>query len=160
MRSLLALSPHPLRTDVGLLVVRLALGTVMIAHGWQKLDSQGFTATADGFAALGIPAPEGAAAYAIGVELVGGVLLLLGALTPLVGLLVAADMAGALWFVHRDAFFATEGGYEFVLVLGAAGLALAATGAGRLSVDRFLARGGSSTSSDTPQERPEAALSR
>lgn len=139
MKTLLGIHATTLRQDVGLLALRVVLGAVLIAHGWQKLDSQGFGPTADGFGAMGIPAPEAAAAYAIGVELVGGALLVLGALTPLVGLLVAADMAGAFWYVHRDAFFANEGGYEFVLTLGVLGLGLAALGAGRLSVDRLLA---------------------
>ncbi|MDO9455940.1 DoxX family protein [Nocardioides sp.] len=158
MKTLLGIHPSSLRQDAGLLVLRVVLGVVMIAHGWQKLDGQGFGATADGFDALGIPLPDAAAAYAIGIELVGGVLLLLGALTPLVGLLVAADMAGAFWYVHRDAFFANEGGYELVLVLGAIGLALAATGAGRLSLDGLLA-GRSTTASPTASDpRPRSAV--
>ncbi|MFB9313615.1 DoxX family protein [Nocardioides plantarum] len=164
MKHVLGIQPTTLRTDLGLLGLRLVLGVVMIAHGWQKLDTQGFTATADGFDAMGIPAPEAAAAYAIGVELVGGALLLVGVLTPLVGLLVAADMAGAFWYVHRDAFFATEGGYEFVLVLGVLGAALAATGAGRLSVDRLLvptpAPDAGATGSDASAGQREDVLSR
>ena len=134
---------HPRTTplaDVGLLVGRLALGAVMIAHGLQKLDQGGFSGTADGFAAMGIPAASAAAAFAIAVEVGGGILILLGALTPVVGVLWAANMAGAWWYVHRDAFFAAEGGYELVMVLGALGLLLAATGPGRLSVDALLTR--------------------
>ena len=126
--------------DVMLLVARLALGAVMIAHGWQKLDQGGLGGTADGFEAMGIPLAPAAAAFAIAIEVGGGVLVLLGALTPVVGVLWALNMAGAWWFVHRDAFFAADGGYELVLVLGVLGLVLAVTGAGRLSVDRFLTR--------------------
>jgi putative oxidoreductase len=126
--------------DVVLLVARLALGAVMIAHGWQKLDQGGLGGTADGFAAMGIPLAPAAAAFAIAVEIGGGALVLLGALTPLVGVLWALNMAGAWWFVHRDAFFVAEGGYELVLVLGVLGLVLACTGPGRVSVDRLLDR--------------------
>ena len=126
--------------DIALLVARLALGAVMIAHGWQKLDQGGLGGTADGFAAMGIPLAPAAAAFAIAIEIGGGVLVLLGALTPVVGVLWALNMAGAWWFVHRDAFFAGEGGYELVMVLGALGLVLAGTGAGRLSVDALLTR--------------------
>lgn len=134
---------HPRTTplaDVALLVARLALGAVMIAHGWQKLDQQGVGGTADGFDAMGIPAANAAALFTISVELGGGVLILLGALTPLIGVLWALNMAGAWWYVHRDAFFTTEGGYEYVLVLGALGIVLAGTGAGRLSVDALFTR--------------------
>ena len=126
--------------DIVLLAARLALGTVMIAHGWQKLDQGGLGGTADGFGAMGIPLAPAAAAFAIALELGGGVLILLGALTPLVGVLWALHMAGAWWFVHRDAFFVADGGYELVLVLGALGLVLASTGPGRLSVDHLLTR--------------------
>lgn len=139
MKTLLGIHPTTSVQDVGLLLARLCLGAVMIAHGWQKLDGQGFTATADGFGAMGIPLPEAAAAYAIVVELVGGALLIAGLLTPVVSVLVAADMAGAYWYVHRDGgFFAADGGYEFVMVLALFALTLAAFGAGRLSFDRFL----------------------
>ena len=126
--------------DVVLLFARLALGAVMIAHGWQKLDQGGLGGTADGFAAMGIPVAPASAAFAIALEIGGGALVLLGALTPVVGVLWALNMAGAWWFVHRDAFFTADGGYEQVLVLGALGLVLAATGSGRLSVDHLLAR--------------------
>ena len=126
--------------DVVLLLARLALGAVMIAHGWQKLDQGGLGGTADGFAAMGIPLAPAAAAFAIAIEIGGGVLVLLGALTPVIGVLWALHMAGAWWFVHRDAFFVADGGYELVLVLGLLGLVLASTGAGRLSVDHLLTR--------------------
>ena len=135
-------TPLPRRAlvDVALLVGRVALGSVMIAHGLQKLDQGGLSGTADGFAAMGIPAPTASAAFALAVELGGGVLLLVGALTPVVGVLWALNMAGAWWFVHRDAFFASDGGYELVMALAVLGLVLAATGAGRWSVDGLLAR--------------------
>lgn len=136
-------SIHPRTTpaaDLALLLARVALGAVMVAHGLQKLDQGGLGGTADGFAAMGIPAPTVAAAFAIAVEVGGGVLVLLGALTPVVGVLWAANMAGAWWYVHRDAFFAGEGGYELVMVLGVLGLVLAGTGPGRVSVDALLAR--------------------
>ena len=144
---------HPRTTplaDVALLVGRLALGGTMIAHGVQKLDQGGLGATAEGFAAMGIPAAGAAALFAISVEVVGGALILLGALTPVVGVLWALNMAGAWWFVHRDAFFAGEGGYELVMVLGALGLVLAGTGAGRLSVDALLTRGRTTTHEREP----------
>lgn len=154
------LGSHPTTTahDAGLLLLRLVLGVVMIAHGWQKLVTNGFDATASGFEMMGIPLHNGAAAFAIAIELGGGVLVVLGALTPLVGVLWAATMAGAFYYVHRDAFFASEGGYELVLVLGVMGLALAATGAGRLSLDRFIAGTPAAVAADSPAR--EASLSR
>jgi len=155
----LFLGRHPTTVvqDVVLLLARIGLGVVLVAHGLQKLDQGGVGPAADGFAQLGIPAPEAAAVFAIGVELVGGVLLVLGALTPLVGVLVAADMAGAFWFAHRDGgVFVAEGGWELVLLIGILGLLLAATGAGRLSVDRLLTGRRRSAEADVTTRTPPA----
>lgn len=60
-------------------------------------------------------------------------------LVPVAGILLAADMAYAFWFVHMDkGLFSDKGGYELVLVLGAGALMLALAGAGRFSVDNLL----------------------
>lgn len=126
--------------DVVLLVGRILLGIILIAHGWQKLGTNGLTATADGFEKMGVPAPQLSAAFSALVELVGGSLILLGALTPVVALLVALDMLGAFLFVHvGKGVFATEGGWELVAVIAVAALAFA-VGPGRFSVDALLAR--------------------
>ncbi|WP_370289769.1 DoxX family protein [Nocardioides sp.] len=133
-------SPAPaLAQDAALLLLRLATGVALIAHGWQKAVTDGPTSTAAGFERLGIPLAELSAWFAIVVEVGGGVLLLLGLLTPLVGLLVAAVMAGAFWFVHRGTeVLVAEGGWEYVAVLGGIALVLAAVGPGRFSVDAAL----------------------
>lgn len=140
MSTLTALTtPAPLR-DVALLVARIGLGVVLLTHGLDKLD-QGFGTTADGFAAMGIPAPEAAAAYALVAEIGGGALLIVGLLTPLAGLLVVGQMAGAFWFVHRGTeVLSSSGGWELVGVIGFLALVLAATGAGRISLDALIGR--------------------
>lgn len=129
----------PVVQDVALLTARLLLGSVLIAHGWQKASELGVGAVADGFDTMGIPAPLAAAWFATAVEVGAGVLLLIGLFAPLAGLLVALDMAGAWWFAHRDAgVFAAEGGWELVAVIGAGALVVGALGAGRLSADQAL----------------------
>lgn len=140
MTTLTALTtPAPLR-DAALLVARIGLGVVLLTHGLDKLD-QGFGTTADGFAAMGIPAPEAAAAYALVAEIGGGALLIVGLLTPLAGLLVVGQMAGAFWFVHRGTeVLSSSGGWELVGVIGFLALVLAATGAGRISLDALIGR--------------------
>lgn len=125
--------------DLGLLVARVVVGVVFVAHGWQKW-SAGIGGTQEGFAAMGIPAAEVSALGLATLEVVGGILLVLGALTPVIGVLFALSMAGAWWYVHRDAFYVADGGFEFVLVLGALTVALALTGPGRFSLDGLLAR--------------------
>ncbi|SNR40759.1 DoxX family protein [Blastococcus mobilis] len=128
--------------DIALLLARVVTGVVLIAHGWQKLVTNGVAGTAEGFEAMGVPAAPVAAAIAIVIELLGGVLLVAGAATAVVGVLVALMMLGAALFVHVGAgIFATAGGWELVGAIGAAALALAATGAGRFSVDGALERG-------------------
>jgi putative oxidoreductase len=126
--------------DAALLVARLVLGVVLVAHGWQKVVTNGLGATGEGFAGMGVPLAPVSAAFAGLVELVGGVLLLAGAATALVGVLVVLDMLGAALLVHiTNGVFASDGGWELVGVIGALALVLAAVGAGRFSVDHALA---------------------
>lgn len=126
----------------GFLILRLAVGAVFAVHGWQKLTVMSVGGVAGFFGSLGIPFPEIAALVVTLVELVGGVALILGLGTRLVGALLAIDMLVALLLVHLPNGFAVEnGGYEFVLVLLAASLFFALSGPGRLSLDaRLLAR--------------------
>jgi len=126
-------------TSLALLIARIGLGVVFIAHGWQKFDETGVKAVGAGFGKMGVPAPELSAYYATFVELVGGAALLVGAFTAVAGLLLALDMLGALLIVHIDkGVFVTEGGYELVVALGVGSLLLAVFGAGKFSVDGML----------------------
>jgi putative oxidoreductase len=127
--------------DVALLLVRLVLGVVLIAHGWQKLMTKGIGATTEGFIENGIPAAPVSAVFVIVVELLGGILVLVGAATALVGVLVALVMLGAVLFVHLGSgVFVSNGGWELAGLVGATALALAAAGSGRLSVDHMVSR--------------------
>lgn len=135
------LHPAAAVRDVALLVTRVLLGTILIAHGWQKFSEWTIDGTAANFSKMGVPAPTASAWFAALVELAGGVLIVVGALTPLVALLVVLDMLGAFWFVHKDGgVFVTDGGWELVALIGALALAFIGTGAGRLSVDGLLGR--------------------
>ena len=122
--------------DIAALIARLGLGLIFIAHGWQKLNTNGLDATAAGFDGMGIPLPAVAAYFSTFVELVGGIVLVLGIFTPIVGILLFLNMLGAFVFVHVEAgVFVGDGGYELVLALGVGALLLAAVGAGRISLD-------------------------
>jgi putative oxidoreductase len=138
--------PAPAR-DLVLLIARLGLGLVFLAHGWQKLATNGVEGTAAFFDSVGVPLPTLSAWAATLVELVGGGLLVLGLAVPVAGVLLAADMLGAWLFVHRgNGVFVPDNGWELVLALGVGSLVLAAVGAGRYSVDHVLAgRSGSRT---------------
>jgi putative oxidoreductase len=130
--------PAPAR-DLAILLTRVAVGVVFFAHGWQKLATNGIGGTAAFFDQVGVPAASAAAWVAAVVELAGGAALVLGLAVPLAGLLLLVDMLGAFLFVHAGAgLFVDQGGYELVLILGAAALLLAALGAGRFSLDHLL----------------------
>ncbi|ANY05258.1 DoxX family protein [Pseudonocardia sp. HH130630-07] len=126
-------------SDVALLLARLVVGVVLIAHGLQKLGS-GVGGVSGGFAAMGIPLPTVSALFVMTVELAGGLLLIAGAATAVAGLAVVVAMAGAFLFVHFGVtVFVDAGGWELVGVIAAGALALAAVGPGRFSVDHLLA---------------------
>lgn len=131
----------PVLADFALLLTRVALGVVFIAHGWQKFNEWGLDGTRQSFADMGIPAPALAAQFSTWVELVGGALLILGAFMPVVGALLAVNMFGALVYVHAPhGIFASENGYEMVLVFGITSVLLAVVGSGRFGVDGLLGR--------------------
>jgi putative oxidoreductase len=131
----------PALRDLLALGARLLLGVVLMAHGYQKLVGQGLGATSAGFARLGVPVPGVSATFAACVETFGGLLLVAGLLTPVVGALVAFVMLGAGWFAgHWFGGITGDDGWELVGVIMAGALMLAATGPGRLSLDHVLAR--------------------
>ena len=129
----------PSSPSLALLVLRLAFGAIFIAHGAQKVFVFGFAGTSGSFADMGVPLAS-IAGPAVGLlELVGGVLLVLGLGTRIVGILLAIDMVVAAVLVHLPSgLFASEGGYELTLALAAAALALALVGAGRLCLDAVV----------------------
>lgn len=123
----------------GLLLLRVVTGLVFFMHGWQKLVDDGISTTQANFDAMGAPMPDITAPIVTFVELIGGVLLMLGALTAIAGILLAIDMVAAFFIVHvENGFFVMNGGFELVLLLGAAALTLVIAGPGSYSVDAML----------------------
>lgn len=126
--------------DIGLLVLRLAVGLTMAAHGGQKLfgwfGGYGLSGTGGFLESLGFRPGRVHAALAGLAELGGGLLLALGLLTPLGSALVLAVMVVAVGSVHLPkGFFVSDGGAEYNLVIMAAVAALAFTGPGAYSLD-------------------------
>ena len=131
-----ALAP---RLDLGLLVLRVVLGTVFAAHGAQKLFVFGFAGVTGAFTQMGAPLPGITGPMVALVEFFGGIALAVGLLSRLAGVGLAATMLGAILLVHLPAGFFAPNGIEFVLTLMAGALAIAVTGAGRYSLDHALA---------------------
>ena len=120
---------------LALFVLRISLGIIFIFHGYPKLFGDPARAMAS-FTKMGFPTYF---AYISGVlEVFGGTLLILGLFTRVTSLLLAIEMGIALARVHLpQAGIFRVAGYELPFLLGAASLALAATGAGLISIDHF-----------------------
>ena len=126
--------------DIGLLLLRLAVGLILAAHGTQKLfgwfGGPGLSATGQFFTVLGFPPGRRHALMAALGEALSGVLLALGLATPAAAAIVISVMLVAVVTVHLSkGFFAQNGGYEYPFLLATAALTLAFTGPGSLSID-------------------------
>ncbi|MEV7038454.1 DoxX family protein [Amycolatopsis sp. NPDC051061] len=124
-------------TDVARWVLRAVIGGTMIAHGVRHART--LDGTAGWFSSIGFREPRLQAVASAVVEVGAGAALVAGAATPLAASAVVGTMGVAARTVHLpNGFFVLNEGYEFVLNLGAASVALAALGPGRFSVDRAL----------------------
>jgi putative oxidoreductase len=137
-------------TDPVLLIARVALGTMLFAHGAQKVlglfGGRGLDASFEFFSNLGIP--TALAGMAIGLEFVGGPMLIIGLLGRVLGLGTAIHMGVTAYLVAWPFGFFMNWtntqrgeGIEFHLIAIALALTLVAHGSGPLSVDRALAGG-------------------
>ena len=128
--------------NIGLLILRVAVGVIMFAHGYNHIFRGGkIEGTAGWFASLGMKPGILHAWLASITELAAGVLLVLGLLTPLGAAGVAGTMAVALVTNHlKNGFFIFRPGegWEYVGLLICAGLALGAMGPGEWSIDNAL----------------------
>lgn len=129
--------------DFGLLLLRVALGIIFMAHGGQKLfgwfGGPGFQNTIGFFGSqMAVPAPL--AVVAMITEFFGGLAVLLGVFTRIAGLGLAFVMLVAALKVHvANGFFLASApgqmnGFEYNLALGAMGLCLLLTGPGRYAL--------------------------
>jgi putative oxidoreductase len=129
----------------GRLVLRAAVGGLMVGHGLQKLtgrfDGPGLEGTGRMMESIGMhPARQQAVAVAL-TETVGGGLTAAGFLSPLGPAMITGAMAVAIRKVHRQhGLWAQDGGFEYNAVLLVAAFALAAEGPGLLSLDGLLRR--------------------
>ncbi len=120
---------------LGLLVVRLALALIFIYHGYPKLV-RADPSMHEFFVQHGLPA------YFVWVsgilECFGALLLCVGLFTRPTALALSTEMVVAIWKVHSSLGGLVVKEYEFPLILAAACLALATTGAGTISFDHLL----------------------
>lgn len=119
------------------LLLRLVLGAIFIAHGYQKIQ-MGVDGVAGFLAGLGIPLPAVAAVLLIAAEFVGGIFLVLGLLTHWTSKVLAFVALVALVTVHLQNGFTGQGGYEFILLILVGCLSLMITGGGKWALDKKL----------------------
>ncbi|WP_030985103.1 DoxX family protein [Streptomyces sp. NRRL WC-3744] len=128
--------------NTGLLILRLTVGLLVAGHGVQKvtywLGGNGLAGGVEEFRRDGFRGGVLTALAAGGSQIGSGLLLALGALTPLAAMAAMGVMTVAVTVKWRNGFWVQHDGYEFPLVLVAAAAVLAATGPGAWSLDAAL----------------------
>lgn len=123
--------------DISAAMLRITLGTLMVAHGLMKVIIFTVPGTVGFFESMGLPS---AAAYlTIFAELVGGSALIAGLLTRVVALLSLPLMLGTIWAHSGNGwvFSNPNGGWEFPAFLTMATLIVAIQGGGRFALNRL-----------------------
>ncbi|WP_026695259.1 DoxX family protein [Peribacillus kribbensis] len=121
--------------DTGLLIIRLVIGLVMMAHGAQKLfgwfGGYGLKGTGQWMDSIGLKPGYGMALLAGLAEFLGGFFFASGIFVWAGAILIIATMLGAIVKVHgANGFWVTANGYEYNFILIAVVLGVALTGPG------------------------------
>jgi putative oxidoreductase len=126
------------KTELGALILRVTLGVIFFIHGLVKFQD-GIENTVGWFTSIGLP---GFMAYAVaGIELVGGLALIIGLGTRIVSALIAVIMIGATLKVKLSLGLLGNGqmaGYELDLAFLAMAIYLAINGSKLLSIGQFI----------------------
>jgi putative oxidoreductase len=126
--------------DLAFLILRIGVGLTFAAHGAQKAfgwwGGPGPAGWSGAMVKMGFTPAGLFAALSTGLELIGGLFLAAGLLTPLVAAALVAQSIVIVARVHwANGFFSTRGGIEFPLALGVVCAAICLAGPGELSVD-------------------------
>ena len=135
-RRLFSVPERPMFASISLLLLRVVVGVAFMFHGWGKIQNPFGWMGPDAFA------PGIFQALAAISEFGGGLAWIIGLLTPLASVGIAATMSVAFFFhaVMKGDPFVGNGGpsYELAALYFCVALLLIAVGPGRLSVDRQL----------------------
>jgi len=127
---------------LALLLMRLALGVIMLVHGSHKVFG-GLHHHAQFVASLGLPAWTGYLSSF--TEFLGGLLVIAGLFTRAAAFAICINMAVAIVKVHWHNGLTGDHGFEFPLSLAVLAFALIFFGAGPISIDHILRGGGSAS---------------
>lgn len=125
------------RIDFALLIVRLAFGTSMAYHGYNKLSS-GLSGTADWFSSIGMKWPKVQAWIAASTEIAAGLFFAAGLLTSFAAMALVALMVVAIITVHWRVgyfIFLPNGGWEYCASIAFVSIAVGISGPGEISLD-------------------------
>ena len=130
-------------TDAGLLILRLVVGLIFAAHGAQKAFGWWSGPGLDGWTGamnrMGYRPPPFWAVVSTAAELVGGLCLALGLLTPIAAAVLLAQSIAIIGTIHLPkGFWNTQGGFEFPLSLAGGAVAIGLAGPGAYSVDASI----------------------
>jgi putative oxidoreductase len=131
--------------SLGILILRIGLAVVFLAHGWPKINPnspmKGITGLTGFLKQLNVPMPTFFAWVVALLETVGSVLLILGLGTRILALGFVIDMLVAIVSAKigmMKAPFSGQNGWDFEFSLLVGALALVFLGAGPLSLDASL----------------------
>lgn len=130
-------SPSTRQQSLALLLLRIAVGTIFMLHGKQKLFGFGFAGVTDAFTHMGVPLPGVMGPFVALLEFFGGIALILGLLTRLFALGFAIDMLVAILLVKLKSGFSH---YELEFLLCVSSVALLLMAGGEFSLDALLGR--------------------
>jgi putative oxidoreductase len=133
------------RAGYGLTVLRVIVGIIFIAHGSQKLfgafGGYGLEGTGQYMESIGLTPGYLMALLSGSAEFFGGVAVLIGLLARPAAAVLILLLAVAIFSVHiSNGLFMANNGYEFALALLGGSIAVLIEGAGKLSVDRAIAK--------------------
>lgn len=133
------------RSGWGITALRIAVGIIFAAHGSQKLfglfGGYGLAGTAQWMESIGLGPGLLMALMSGSAEFFGGLALVFGLLVRPAAVVLAFTLVVAIFSVHiHNGLFMANNGYEFALALLGATVAVLIEGAGKLSLDRIIAR--------------------
>lgn len=144
----------------GLALLRLTLGVVFAAHGYQAIFTRGLGALAAQFAGWGVPLPLLSAPLFATLQLAGGVLLMLGLGTRPLALVLALITLVESFYAQRYRTLFGAGGLELPLLLSGGALALAWGGAGALALGERSGQAGEGEAVLPEGSRPRSQVTR
>jgi putative oxidoreductase len=127
--------------NIAYTVLRIIVGYILLMHGWLKVGTFGLAGVSGFMAKAGL---EPAAAFAVAamvLETVGAICIIIGLFTRFFAAAIAIELLIGLLTVHLKAGFAvSNGGYEYILLLGVVMFAIAIRGGGPYSIDCLIGK--------------------